>query len=204
MAGGAVSPRATGGVEQLHCRRQTTHGKEVPMKAVPTISGTQIAMVARQERIPVLVAQALAAKVTLEEALRAESRRRDRFPGLERRRNQVRLLSHLLKPIRRAREQIAKAQGAHARSSARLEELRGQIGPAEHRDREALGRALVDGKAEPASEAAKLKQELEREERRLEALADAVQAADGQIAKAVDANRGDWRRQAMQELSRSR
>jgi DNA repair exonuclease SbcCD ATPase subunit len=107
------------------------------------------------------------------------------------------------KPIRQAREQIAKAQGAHARSSARLEELRGQIGPAEHRDRQALGRALVDGKAEPASEAAKLKQELEREERRLEALAVAVQAAHGQIANAVDANRGDWRRQAMQELSKS-
>jgi hypothetical protein len=50
------------------------------------------------------------------------------------------------KPIRQAREQIAKAQGAHARSSARLEELRGQIGPAERHDREALGRALVEGK----------------------------------------------------------
>ena len=36
------------------------------------------------------------------------------------------------------------------------------------------------------------------------ALAVAVQAAHGQIAKAVDANRGDWRRQAMQELSQSR
>jgi hypothetical protein len=66
------------------------------MKAVPMFTETQIAMVARQERIPVLVAQALAAKVTLEEALRAERRRRDRSPGLERRRNQVRLLSHLL------------------------------------------------------------------------------------------------------------
>jgi hypothetical protein len=107
------------------------------------------------------------------------------------------------KPIRQAREEIAKAQGAHARSSARLEELRGQVGPAERRDRKALGRALVDGKNEPASEAALLAAEIEREERRLEALAVAVEAAHGQIAKVVDGNRGDWRRQAMQEPSRA-
>jgi hypothetical protein len=107
------------------------------------------------------------------------------------------------KPIRQAHEQIAKATAAHARSSARLEELRGQVGPAERRDRDALGRALVDGKSEPASEATLLAVEIECEERRLEALAVAVQDAHGQIGKVVDANRGDWRRQAMQELSRA-
>jgi hypothetical protein len=70
------------------------------------------------------------------------------------------------------------------------------IGPADRRDRDALGRALIDDKSEPASEAALLAVEIEREERRLEALAVAVQAAHGQIANVVDANRGDWRRQA--------
>ncbi len=57
------------------------------------MSERQIAMVARQHGLPLVVAQALAAKVTLEEALRAERQRRDRFPRLARRQNQVRLLS---------------------------------------------------------------------------------------------------------------
>jgi predicted nucleic acid-binding Zn-ribbon protein len=74
------------------------------------------------------------------------------------------------KEIRRAHEQIAKAQAAQARSQPRLQELRDDIGPAEFRDRAALGQALVDGKAEPASEAAKLKAELEQEDRNAEAL----------------------------------
>jgi hypothetical protein len=106
------------------------------------------------------------------------------------------------KPIRQAHEQIGKAQAAQAKSQARLQELRAQIGPAERRDREALGQALVDGKAEPASEAAKLRAELEQEERNAEALALAVQSAHGRIAKLVAANRVAWRKEAMRELSR--
>jgi hypothetical protein len=66
------------------------------------MSERQIAMVARQHGLPLVVAQALAAKVTLQEALRAERRRRERFPELERRQNQVRLLSHLLEREERA------------------------------------------------------------------------------------------------------
>ncbi len=107
------------------------------------------------------------------------------------------------KEIRRAHEQITKAQTAQAKSQARLEELRDQIGPAEFRDRAALGQALVDGKAEPASEAAKLKAELEQEERNGEALALAVQSAHGRIAELVAANRREWRKEALRELSRA-
>jgi hypothetical protein len=107
------------------------------------------------------------------------------------------------KPIRQAHEQIAKAQRAQAKSQARLQELRGQIGPAEHRDRAALGQALVDGKAEPASEAARPKAELEQEERNAEALALAVQSAHGQVAELVAANRREWRKETLRELSRA-
>jgi hypothetical protein len=106
------------------------------------------------------------------------------------------------KPIRQAHEQTEKAQKAQAKSQARLQELRTQIGPAELRDRAALGQALVDGKAEPASEAAKLKAELEQEERNAEALALAVQSAHGRIAELVAANQDEWRKEAMRELSR--
>jgi hypothetical protein len=54
----------------------------------------------------------------------------------------------------------------------------------------------------PASQAAKLKTELEQEERNAEARALAVQSARGQIAKLIAANRCDWRKQAIRELSR--
>ena len=40
-------------------------------------------------------------------------------------------------PIAKARERIAKAEQAHAAAIARLEELRGEVGPAERRDRAA-------------------------------------------------------------------
>lgn len=66
------------------------------------------------------------------------------------------------KPIRQALERIAKAEAACAKSTARREELRSSIGAAEHRDRRALGRALVDGKSEPLSEAAKLRRNWSR------------------------------------------
>jgi hypothetical protein len=48
------------------------------------------------------------------------------------------------KPIKQAYEQIAKAQAAQAKSQTRLQELRDEIGPAEFRDRAALGQALVE------------------------------------------------------------
>ena len=106
------------------------------------------------------------------------------------------------KSIRQAHEQIAKAQKAQTKSQARLQGLRAQIGPVELRDRTALGQALVDGKAEPASEAVKLKAALEQEERNAEALALAVQSAHGQVGELVAANRREWRKEAMRELSR--
>jgi Skp family chaperone for outer membrane proteins len=107
------------------------------------------------------------------------------------------------KEIRQAHEQIAKAERAQAKSQTRLQELRVLIGPAELRDRAALGQALVEGKAEPASEAAKLKAELEQEERNAEALALAVQSAHGQVAELVAANRREWRKETLRELSRA-
>jgi hypothetical protein len=93
------------------------------------------------------------------------------------------------KPIRQAQQQVEKAEAALAKSVARREELRSEIGPAERRDREALGQALVNGKTEPPSEAEKLKAELEREERRADALALAVDAVHRSIGELVIANR---------------
>ena len=108
------------------------------------------------------------------------------------------------RPVRQALERIAKAEAAHAESVGRLEQLRAAVGPAEHRDREALGQALVDGRAEPASEAAEIQAELEHEERRGEALRLAVDAARQQIGQLVTEHRCSWRRQAMRELAKAK
>jgi hypothetical protein len=114
------------------------------------------------------------------------------------------IASSRFKEIRKAEEQIAKTEATLAKATGRLEELRRQIGPAERRDREALGRALVDEKPEPASEAEKIRAEIAQQELRVEALRLEVERARGQIGELVKLNRGAWRRRAMQELGRDK
>jgi hypothetical protein len=114
------------------------------------------------------------------------------------------LASDRWKEIRQARERIAKVEAVRAESLARLEELRGRIGPAERRDREALGAALLDGKAEPASEAAKLKAELGQAERNDEALLQAATDAHGQIGRLVRSNRETWRSQTLRARGKAK
>jgi hypothetical protein len=107
------------------------------------------------------------------------------------------------RPIAKAREQIAKTEQAHAAALARLEALRGQLAPAERRDRERLGEALVEGKREPLSEAEAIRAEVAQQELRVDALRLAADRARRQIAKLVDANRAGWRRQAQRELEKA-
>jgi len=113
------------------------------------------------------------------------------------------LAASRFKPVRQALERADKTEARRAESVARVEEIRGQIGEAERRDREALGLALVDRKAEPASEAARLRAELADEERRAEALALAVDRARDQVSEVVVEHRGAWRRDAMKDLARA-
>ena len=87
---------------------------------------------------------------------------------------------------------------------ARLEALRGQLAPAERRDSELLGEALVDGKREPLSEAEAIRAEVAQQELRVDALRLAADRARRQIPKLVDANRAAWRRQATRELGREK
>lgn len=108
------------------------------------------------------------------------------------------------KEIRQAHQQIEKVRAAQAKSQARLQELRAQVGPAERRDRVALGQALVAGKSDPASEAEKLRVEIEQEERRAEALILALEAARGQVFQLVKDNRAAWRAEAMRDLSKAK
>jgi hypothetical protein len=107
------------------------------------------------------------------------------------------------KQIRQAREQIRQAEAAHAASSARLDELRSAIPEAERRDREALGEAIVAGKAEPKPEAEQLRAELAAEERRNDALTGAVERARGEIGRQVEQNRSGWYRDTVRDLSQA-
>jgi hypothetical protein len=111
------------------------------------------------------------------------------------------LAASRFKVIRQVLERIEKAEAAHAAAMARLEQLRAQLAPAEGRDREHLGEALLAGKSEPSSEAEQIRVEIARQEQRVEALGLAVERARVQIGKLVDANRGGWRRQAIRKLA---
>jgi hypothetical protein len=62
----------------------------------------------------------------------------------------------------------------------------------------------VDGKTEPASEAAALRVQLEQEERRADAVATAVESARAKIAAVVAENRPGWRGEAMRSLGQAR
>lgn len=108
------------------------------------------------------------------------------------------------KLVRQAREHTSKVEQAHATSRARVEELRARVGPAEHRDRQALGAALVEGKAAPASQAEKLKAELAQEEQNLEALTQTVGDAYGQTGRLVRDNREAWLGQTLRELGKAK
>jgi hypothetical protein len=106
------------------------------------------------------------------------------------------------KEIRRAKEQIGKAERAFAAARSRLEELQQQVGPAERRDHERLGDALIAGKKEPDSEADAIRAEVARQEQRVEALRLATDRAYREIPRLVNENRTGWRQQAMRDHER--
>jgi DNA repair exonuclease SbcCD ATPase subunit len=118
--------------------------------------------------------------------------------------NPVDLAAARFKPIRHAREQIAKTEAALATAVARLEELRAQLPQAEARDRTALAAALVEGKREPESKAEQICTETAAQERRVEALRLAVEDAHGSPGKLRVEHRESWQRQAQRELSKAK
>jgi chromosome segregation ATPase len=107
------------------------------------------------------------------------------------------------KPIRQAREEIAKAEARLAVSHTQLEKLRAELPRAEAEDRRALGEAIVAGRSEPKPKAEKLRAELAAEKRRNDALMDAVRQAHGEIGRQVEQNRASWHRDALMELGKA-
>jgi hypothetical protein len=100
------------------------------------------------------------------------------------------------RPIAKARERIAKTEQAHAAALARLEAFRGQLAPAERRDSELLGEALVEGKREPLSEAEAIRTEVAQQELRAasDLLGGRVGDADGRAPLSFTAVVAELRR----------
>jgi hypothetical protein len=114
------------------------------------------------------------------------------------------LAASRFRPIRAAREQIAKTEGAHRKAAEGLEELRGRLPHAVSRDRSALAAALVDGQREPASEAEEIEAEIVRQEQRVEALRLAAGEARGRVRTLARDNCKAWRGQALRELTQAK
>ena len=112
-------------------------------------------------------------------------------------------LARRWKPFRNAVERADKAAGALQGARAELDRLRSELGPAEAEDQLALGRALLDGKAEPPSRVGQLQEEIRAEERRVSALERAHAEAHEQISEAIAKHKSSWRRETLTEISKA-
>jgi hypothetical protein len=81
--------------------------------------------------------------------------------------------------------------------------LRSDLDPAETEDQLALGRALLDGKAEPPSQVALIHEEIQAQERRVSALERAHAEATEQIAGVITEHKGTWHRETLTEISKA-
>jgi hypothetical protein len=113
-------------------------------------------------------------------------------------------LARRWKPYRTATERAEKASTVLQEARARLEQLRSEIGAAEAEDQLALGRALLDGKAEPSSQVAQIHEEIQAQERRVSALERAQAEAQEQIAAVIAEHKGSWHRETLTEISKAR
>jgi chromosome segregation ATPase len=108
------------------------------------------------------------------------------------------------KPYRQAQERVEKAAGQHAQAREDLAALEAQLPIAERDDSLALGLALLDGKSEPAPTAAKVREEIAAQQRRVKALEAAVQEAHNELAATIEAHKPPWFRDAMGETAKAR
>lgn len=112
-------------------------------------------------------------------------------------------LARRWKPYRNAVERADKAASALQAARAELERLRSELGPAEADDQLALGRALLDGKAEPPSRVAQIHEEIRAQERRVSALERALAETHEQITAVIAEHKSAWRRESLTEISKA-
>lgn len=108
------------------------------------------------------------------------------------------------KPYRQAQERVEKAAAQHGKAREDLAALEAQLPIAERDDELALGRALVDGKPEPAPAAVKVREEIAAQQRRANGLERVVQEAHSELVATLEENRQPWAREAAKEASKAR
>jgi hypothetical protein len=118
--------------------------------------------------------------------------------------NPVDLARQTWKAFRTASERIEKALIAYQEAQARLTQLRSQLDPAAAADSLALGKAILEGKAEPKSEADAIREEIQTQERRIAALQRAHNDAQGQLVAVIEENKTAWSKDALREVSRAK
>lgn len=97
-----------------------------------------------------------------------------------------------------------KAAAQHGQAREDPAALEAQLPIAERDDSLALGLALLDGKAEPAPTAAKVREEIADQHRRVNALERAVQETHNELAATLEANRPSWSRDSIRETAKAR
>jgi hypothetical protein len=112
-------------------------------------------------------------------------------------------LARRWKPFRNAVERADKAATALQEARAKFERLRFDLGPAEAEDQLALGRALLDGRAEPPSQVAQIRGEIEAQERRVSALERAQAEAQEQLAAVIAEHKSSWHRETLSGISKA-
>jgi hypothetical protein len=112
-------------------------------------------------------------------------------------------LARRWKPYRIAVERAEKATTALQAARAELQRLRSELVPAEAEDQLALGRALLDGKAEPSSQVAQIQDEIRAQERRVSALERAHAETHEQIAAVIAEHKSSWRKETLTEISKA-
>jgi chromosome segregation ATPase len=108
------------------------------------------------------------------------------------------------KPYRQAQERVEKAAAQHAQTREDLAALEAKLRAAERDDELALGRALLDGKPEPASTADKVREEIADQHRRVKALERAHGEAQNELAATLEENRSAWSRDALRGTSKAK
>jgi hypothetical protein len=112
-------------------------------------------------------------------------------------------LARRWKPYRKAVGRADKAATALQGARKRLEQLRSDLGPAEADDQLALGKALLDDKPEPPSQVARIREEIQAQERRVSALERAHAEAQEQISAVVAEHKSSWHRETLPEISKA-
>jgi DNA repair exonuclease SbcCD ATPase subunit len=112
-------------------------------------------------------------------------------------------LARRWKPYRNALERADKAAAALQAPRAELERLRSDLGPAEAEDQLALGRALLNGKPEPLSQVAQIREEIQAQERRASALERAHAETHEQVSEVITQHKSCWHRETLSGISKA-